>query len=44
MDCEKDIIKRCEYFSDPISSEGRKKVQLDLSNYAIVGVDTSDFA
>ena len=40
-----------EYFPKPKSSEGRVKVELDLSNYATkayfknaVGVDTSKFA
>ena len=40
-----------EYFPEPKSSEGKVKIELDLSNYATkadfknaTGVDTSEFA
>ena len=47
----KDLISISRYILEPKSSEGRFKVELDLSNYATktdlknaAGVDTSKFA
>ena len=48
---KKDIVKMSEFFPEAISSRGRVKVELDLSNYATkadlknaTSVDTSAFA
>ena len=48
MDWKKDILWMSEYFSEPKSSGGRVKIELDLSTKADLknsaGVDTSKFA